>query len=446
MILAELKIKNEAVSLRVQKDADGEDCYCLTDESNTCRVKIKLTGREFEIIYRDETITNTEEELKAKLSQLILDIIELEQSGTDITEHSSDRVINPYNPDDIKVSSKQFSIKLIKDMADSGDLILNPDFQRHSVWDRRRRSLLIESVLLRIPLPMFYFSEDKEGKLTVVDGLQRLSAIIDFMNNKFPLKDLEYLQDSCEDKYYRTLEPKYARWFNLTQLSGNVIDPSSPFKVKYDIFRRINTGGKPLNNQEIRNCLAGEGLRQTLRKMASLPEFKKATDGSIQSIRMEDEEMALRFILFRRLNKKIDEYTGYMDLSLDNLTEELQKSTMDDLTHYVKDFSIAMNNADYLFGSRYAFRKVRLKDIEPKAYKQLINKALFVSWSVLLADYETEKVQRLNKRKSLLKPEAKTIESDTQLWSYLSYGTNGKANIQYAFSCVDKIIHEHLRY
>ncbi|MDR2117922.1 MAG: DUF262 domain-containing protein [Tannerellaceae bacterium] len=445
-MVAELKINDEAVLLGLRKEADNEDCYSLTDESGRRLVEIRMTGREYEITFRDKAVTSTEEELKARLDQLVLDIIESEQSGTDLTEQDSERIANPYNPDDIKVSSKQFSIKLIKEMADSGDLILNPDFQRHFVWDGRRRSLLIESVLLRIPLPMFYFSEDREGKLTVIDGLQRLTAITDFMNNRFPLKHLEYLQDSCEGKYYRTLEPKYARWFNMTQLSGSVIDPSSPFKVKYDIFRRINTGGKPLNNQEIRNCLAGDGLRQTLRAMASLPEFKKATDGSIQSIRMEDVEMALRFILFRRLNGKTDEYTGYMDQSLDSLTETLQKSAMSDLAQYVKEFSTAMRNADYLFGSRYAFRKVRLKDIEPKAYKQLINKALFISWSVLLADYETERVQEQNGERSLLEPLAKTIEDDSRLWSYLSYGTNGKANIQYAFSCADRIIRKHLTY
>lgn len=332
---------------------------------------------------------------------MVLDIIEQEQSGTEF--ETDEDIINPYNPDDIKVSPKQFSLKLIKEMVDSKDLDLNPDFQRHMVWDAKRRSRLIESILLRIPLPMFYFSEDKEGKLAVIDGLQRISAINDFMNNKFALKDLEYLQDNCEGKYYKTLEPKYIRWFNLTQIFGNVIDPSSPYKVKYDIFKRINTGGKPLNNQEIRNCLASQGLRETLKQMVSLKEFKKATDNGIKPTRMDDEEVALRFILFRRLmteDKKIDKYNGYMDASLNELTEKLQLESTDNLSIYITKFSIAMNNAEYLFGSKYAFRKVKIKDIQPNAWKQLINKALFVSCSVLLADYDPEKVRRLNKKRN----------------------------------------------
>jgi hypothetical protein len=445
----ELKIKNDIVLLTPVKDAEIEEQYRLLDNSDKCWMVIKLSGYEIEVIEQDKTIINSKEEINAKLDQLVLDIIESERSGTENTESNDVQETNPYNPDDIKVSAKQFSIKLIKEMIDGGDLELNPDFQRHYVWNNLQRSRLIESILLRIPLPMFYFSEDKEGKLTVIDGLQRITTINDFMNNKFPLKNLEYLKSSCEGKTYKTLEPKYSRWFNLTQLSGNVIDPSSPYKVKYDIFRRINTGGKPLNNQEIRNCLASKALRETLQEMVSLNEFKRATDNSIRSTRMEDEEIALRFILFRLLKageKGIEEYNGYMDPALDIVTEGLHKLSKEDLIHYITEFSIAMRNADYLFGNKYAFRKIQLKDIQPNAYKQLINKALFVSWSALLADYDPEKIVQNNSENALLKPLAEAIQTDTIYRNFLSYGTNGISNMRSAFFNAQKIINEHLNY
>jgi hypothetical protein len=444
----------EQLFLTPQKDVDNNDLYNLIDGAGICWFKIKLLGREYEIISpKGNDVYNqlnlSEDELKERIAPLILEIFESEQSGFSSTEGEEEAIPTPYNPDDIKVSSKQFSIKLIKEMIDSDDLDLNPDFQRHFVWDRRRKSRLIESILLRIPLPMFYFSEDKEGKLTVIDGLQRITTINDFMDGKFSLKDLEYLKDSCEGKKYSTLESKYSRWFNLTQLSGNVIDPSSPYKVKYDIFRRINTGGKPLNNQEIRNCLASTALRTTLQKMVNSQEFKNATDNSIKSIRMGDEEIALRFILFRRLireDKKLDNYNGYMDFSLDELTENMQKIQEEDSNKYVSEFSVAMKNAEYLFGRKYAFRKVQLEDIESNARKQPINKVLFVSWSVLLADYDTDIIKQKNNENSLLNPLATAIENNREFRNYLSSGTNGKANIQFTFSNAKKIITEHLQY
>lgn len=150
---------------------------------------------------------------------------------------------------------------------------------------------------------MFYFSQDEEGKLYVVDGLQRLTAIKEFMDNKYELHNLEYLKNSCDGKTYNkkgnSIEDKYYRWFNLTQIMANVIDPRSPAKVKYDIFRRINTGGRPLNNQELRNSLSRNDLRRTLREMVVLKSFADATGGSIKDVRMDAQEIALRFFYFR---------------------------------------------------------------------------------------------------------------------------------------------------
>jgi hypothetical protein len=456
-MLIEIKtLNNENLLLspiRKNSDIGLDNIYELIDNTKKKWLDLKLENNSFHILNKDLEIIEDDELLKIKLDKLVLEVIEAEQSGTENNEIEFLDEISPFNPEDIKVHAKQFSLRLVTDMIDDGDIDLAPDFQRNFVWNNNQKSRLIESILLRIPLPMFYFSEDDEGRITIVDGLQRLTTIKEFIENKFPLKDLEYLNESCQGRYYKDedkkvgLNAKFFRWFNQTQFSVNVIDPSSPPKVKYDIFRRINTGGKPLNNQEIRNCLAGTNLRDILNEMISLPEFKTATDYSIKPTRMDDQEIAIRFIMFHRFIEKsgnIIDYNGYMDSSLDDLTEELTKIKKENLGKYVLLFSNAMKNAEYLFGKKYAFRKVRTHDLIPSASKQLINKALFVSWSVSLANYNHEIVQQNNDEKSLLHPLALEIETNFELLNYLSYGTNGRNNLLYVFGSVANLIQNNL--
>jgi hypothetical protein len=280
-----------------------------------------------------------------------------------------------------------------------------------------------------------------------------LSTIKDFMDNKFPLRDLQYLNEACKGKYYNAedkkkgLDAKYFRWFNLTTISANIIDPTSPYKVKYDIFRRINTGGRPLNNQEIRNCLTGQDLRDVLKEMVGLQEFKTATDNSIKNTRMDDQEIALRFLFFYQMyesNRNIDLYNGYIDSNLDEFTERNINTPKVELEKYILKFSNAMKNAEYLIGARFAFRKIQLKDVQPNAYKQLINKALFVCISILLAEYDFEQIQQSHQSDSLQRIIAEKIETDKKLLYYLSYGTNGKANLEYTFNAFHLLFEEHL--
>ncbi len=437
---------------------NGEIKYQLRDELGKIWMEVKFENSTFIVVDKNDTISDDDDLIQLKLNKVALEVIEQEQSGTGYTESIIVEEISPYDPEKIKIHSKAFNLRLISDMIDDGDIDLAPDFQRNFVWNSLQKSSLIESILLRIPLPMFYFSEDEEGRITVVDGLQRLTTIKDFMENKFPLKGLEYLKN-CEGKFYSNvdkngnsnskiaIDSKYQRWFNQTQFSVNVIDPSSPPKVKYDIFRRINTGGKPLNNQEIRNCLAGKGLRELLQKMVELQEFKTATDYSIKPTRMDDQEVALRFVLFRNLigeDNNISNYTGYMDSELDDLTEDLVKSRFEDLEFLLEEFSWAMVNAEYLFGRRFAFRKIIVKDTLPTSYKQLINKALFVACSVLLSKFNPIELRSKNEANKLLLPLATLIETDRTLLNYLSYGTNGKANLNYVFKAIDNLITDQL--
>lgn len=437
--------------IRFSNKPEESNIYSLVPlDEDTVYMRLKLDDNKLSIIDKDNRIVESEEILTYKLDELFLELIESIQSGTEDNEGEiTDE--NPYDPELIRVDTKNFSLRQIYDMINNNDIDLSPDFQRNFVWDSKRKSRLIESILLRIPLPMFYFSQDIDGKITVVDGLQRLSTIRDFMNNELKLKNLEYL--NCEGKYYKTkiesesLEPKYFRWFNMTQIVVNIIDPQSPTKVKYDIFRRINTGGKPLNSQEIRNCLSSINLRNILRSMYTMESYKKATLGSIRELRMESQEIALRFIYFLRLydaDPSLENYNGKIETGLDNLVDILNNLKLSEIEKYVVSYDNAMKNAEYLFG-KYAFRKCRLEHLQPDAKTQLINKALLVSWSVLLSKYDPKFIKDNLKQGSLALPLSEKISKDNDLFMFLTYSTNAKTNIQAAFKAAEEIINQNLK-
>lgn len=437
--MIELKLKN-GEEVMLYPVLQGNNSFVLLDNEDKKRLEGEISENDIKIKdWKDFESDNTEDLLDLLYNELIIK----KRSATEENENQLQIDENPFNPEQIKVNAKQFSIKLITDMIDTKDIDISPDFQRHFVWNSSQKSRLIESLLLRIPLPNFYFAEDEEGRLTVVDGLQRLTTIRDFVNNKFPLKDLEYLDEGVKGRYYQDdgkkkgIDKKYYRWFNMTQLSVNVIDPSSPSNVKYDIFKRINTGGRSLNNQEIRNCLSSEKVRTLLKNMVSLDEFKTATGGSLKPTRMADQEMALRFLLFYDAYKKDDtlvsSYDGYMEYSLDATIENYKNITEEQSEKIISRFSCAMKNAEWLFGSKYAFRKVKSDDLKDNAPKQLLNKALFEVWSVLLADISADKIRDNYSEGYLITKFSSLLESDNILMDYLSYGTNGKANMIYIF-------------
>lgn len=447
----DIKINNnnfEAVSFSIVKKEETDNHYLFINrEDNQVLLEVEsdLENKTLKVV--SKTVDIDEKEFNEVVGDAFAKIIDLEQSGINNSEETIKTENKPYDPERIKVRTDKISLVQISAMIDNGDIDLTPAFQRNLVWDAFRKSRLIESILLRIPLPMFYFSEDLEGRLTIIDGLQRISTIKEFMENKFPLKNLQYLEN-CEGRYFKEegdkkgLEAKYVRWLNLTNISVNIIDPISPYQVKYDIFRRINTGGRPLNNQEIRNCLAGQGLRDTLKAMVATTEFKIATDNSVRSTRMDDQELVLRYLAFEELfnrDKNIGAYSGYMENFLDDYTERHQKDIQQDFEDKEHSFVNAMKNATYLIGGRYAFRKILPESIASDVRKQILNKALFVVTSVLLSYYPYEKVIINNKEGQLTEIIANKIAEDSQLYNYLSYSTNSKANMLYIFDAFNEL-------
>ena len=396
-------------------------------------------------IRKSENISESNEVIKQKFLDCLFEhkmasLINAEDGFDDSEEgEENNNAINPYDPKLIRVDTKTFSIEQVNQMINDGDIDLSPDFQRGFVWtDITRKSRLIVSLLLRIPIPVFYFSQDEQGLFQVVDGVQRLTVINLFMNNKFKLKNLEYLKE-CNDRWYQkenaesdNLDSMYRRRIQQTQIYVNVIDPQTPGKVKYDIFKRINTGGKALTNQEIRNCLANPKTRELLHELSKSDNFIQATRGSIRPTRMADEELILRFIAFYLIdsgNSNTIEYKGGMDSLLDETVELLNNSNMELIKEIRNVLFIAMDNAFYLFGDN-AFRKANY-----------INKALFLGISRILSKFSREKIRQ--KDVVLINTKLNdAIMNNIKFRNALSMATNDARNVKIVYDTVSKIIGE----
>ncbi|WP_225849387.1 DUF262 domain-containing protein [Streptomyces sp. HPF1205] len=357
-------------------------------------------------------------------------------------EDGPPEIARPWDPEQIRVNTKQFSLRNALDMIEDGSLELAPDFQRGRVWKSRQKSRLIESVLLQIPLPAFYFAEDTDGLMRVVDGLQRLSTIYDFVRGGdergFELRGLEYLQSAVEGKRFEDLPAPWKRRIHNTQIVANVIDPTTPSDVMYDIFKRINTGGTPLNAQEIRHCMSKDRSRNILRKMTSTTEFNEATNNMGGHIRMNDREMALRFAAFWLMGT--DGYAQYaaMDSFLQRTTTMLDnekhvtEARVEDL---VAAFRKAMVNARLVFGEQ-AFRKWPLES----SGRNPINRALFEAWSITLARYEARDLER--RREAIVDAARWLMTNDYQYLEAITFSTGDVRRVMLRFGITAKVAEE----
>ena len=326
-----------------------------------------------------------------------MNIVVEEQMGLEYDENDEDSLPDeeqPFNAESIRIDQQMLSLQYVYELYKDGSLKLNPGFQRKYVWGRTKRalSLLIESLMLRIPIPAFYFYENNDASFFVIDGRQRLTTAFDFIDNKFPLQKLEYLGATQNGKYFRDLEPKYQQRIKRTQLAVNILDDRSPQEVIYDIFRRINTGGMPLTPQEMRNSICSETVRSFLINGAGCEEFKQATRNKIKDLRMDAQEMFLRFVtLYRKYNYSSHQLEKLQPSKLIYLMNkemaEIEKLDNEGRKEILKSFRVSMTRCFDLFGD-FAFSKIKLDEsgetiIRPK---DLINRSLFVAFSLLLAD------------------------------------------------------------
>lgn len=366
-------------------------------------------------------------------SETVEEEIFYSEPGSEITK--------PFDPKKIDIQTKQMILEAIFRRLRNNEIDMNTGFQRKSdLWDSTKQSRLIESILIRFPLPAFYFDGTNDNKWLVVDGLQRLSAFKNFIIDKtLTLQGLEYLYQfngNAFDELPRDLQ----RRIEEHEITIYIINPGTPPEVKYNIFRRINTGGLILEPAEIRHALNQGAPADFVKELADSKEFKEATTYSILSDRMLDRDFVTRFLAFYL--HPAHEYKGNLEDYLNAVMGELNKTETNKLNKIRHDFRASMLTAKKIFG-RHAFRKLYRKNDRRKP----LNKAMFEVWSVSLAKLTDAKRDALaNQKAQVLKEFMAALNNDSAFEKAISTGTGEKRTVLKRFETIDNIIKSAISY
>jgi len=372
--------------------------------------------------------------------------VDAEGNTTDIEEEtpSDNPIVEPFNPERIDVITQNPTVDLLLSRLRRRALDLQPDFQRMpDIWSDRNQSRLIESMLLRIPLPTFYAAELKNESWVIVDGVQRLTAIARFIAPEsvaswatpLTLHGLEYLSQ-YEGASFRDLPGRLQTRLLETQVVLHLIRPGTPEPAMFNIFARINTGGRPLSRQELRHALIPGPARELLGDLARSDDFLAATDGSVSPTRMDDREMVLRFIAFRLTppGSYKPEFDDFLRQAMRKINI-LPAAGKDQLR---RDFGRAMTAARDIFG-QHAFRKI----YHGQPRRSPINKALFEAVSVTLAQRSPAQLDLLrHHRTEVVTRFADLLTDNVDFDRSISVGTGDAAKVRLRFSFIDNLLTE----
>jgi len=363
---------------------------------------------------------------------------------------SEDQILEPFDPRLIDVTTETRTLDSLMKRLEIRQIDLDPDFQRsRGIWGAEKKSLLIESLLLRIPLPTFYVAEVEddaelgEDRWAVVDGIQRLSTIAEFVNPAaigevpFRLAGLEYLHKE-KGKTFDELSPALRLRVLESQFTFQVIRKSTPEPVQLNIFARINTGGMPLSSQEMRHALTPGACRQILRDLARSDAFRSAVADSVSPSRMVDREMVLRFLAFRMYDPLEYRQPDFNEF-LRNAMREINGWSGAEQSVRTSDFRCAMEVAEKVFGDD-AFRKRYSKD-HPR---RPVSKALFEAVAVAMATVAEESghpgVTRLTKRSAEVRKQFIALMSDPGFDRSISQGTGDPIRVRHRFGALIELM------
>jgi len=331
-----------------------------------------------------------------------------------------------YPLDEVLIRHEGRTVQDVLRRIENGRYVMDPDFQRGFIWKEDKQSRLIESVMMRIPLPVFYLAEDNQGRMIVIDGLQRLSTFMRFVKGELALRLPE--RPDLDGRRFSGLSPKLQNRVEDANLIFYIIDWRVPDRARLDIFERVN-GGVPLTRQQMRNSLYQGPGTLFLKNEAATAVFREATGESLNWKTMRDREFVNRFCAFQVLG--LDQYRD-MDGFLAHCLEYMNEMPSNDLDSLSKSFRMSLRNNLLLFG-KHAFRK-HLPDQDRRS---VLNASLWDVLSTGLARYEPEQVEN---SQFPLREGVQSLFLDEEFNRAITYGTNDVRRVTHRFAAMDDLL------
>lgn len=362
----------------------------------------------------------------------------------------------PFDVEKISISNKKISLSNVIRRLERGLIRAAQLQRRENLWDPVRKSRLIESLMLKIPLPYFYAAATKNDELLIVDGLQRISVIKGYVaENRFALRSLEFLRE-FEGKKFEELPERMRIRIEETELDFVIIDPDSPQAVQRNIFKRLNTGGLPLTDQEIRHALYYGPATDLLKELVETKEFQNAVARSVNDSRMAAQELVLRFLAFSVMGideyRKDEEMGSFLSDAMQIINNLKNHSARDaGVTGVLPERRIVNKNIDKirekfivaLIRARELFDNCAFRISTPlRKDRTPINKSLFELWSVLLADMNERKFSILKDKRRLLYQalENEFAAAESDLRKFVSKDSTKAAGVRGRYEIIKKLI------
>ena len=335
-----------------------------------------------------------------------------------------------YPLDEMLIRNDQRTVRDVLYRISQGRYVMNPDFQRDFIWAEDKQSKLIESVIMRIPLPVFYMAEDSEGRMVVVDGLQRLSTFKRFTDGDLKLQLPS--RHELDGQTFSGLSPKYQNRVEDCNLIFYIIDSKAPERARLDIFERVN-GGQQLTRQQMRNCLYMGKATQFLKREAQTGVFLKATGASLNPKTMRDREFVNRFCAFHVLGPESyerDDMDDFLARALSRMNEMADTELADLSTAFQRGLG---NN--YLLFEHQAFRKH-----EPgQDRRTVLNASLWDVMSTCLSCYSEEQIEA---HTDSLRDALYYLLWDKSFVTAITYGPNNPKRVNTRFDMARRAFRE----